>query len=123
MPFAIPPWPTGKATAQGTTDAAGRTGEFVLDKTEVGRFTLVQRVGDGKYGEVLSLRWSFDNAPVRTWYEIRGCKGSTPYRGFTDKDGNSVYYTDKAPCRIDLVPGDKFGSAASPRTNSRPYGR
>jgi hypothetical protein len=108
------------AAAEGTTDREGRTGDIRLDNPDDAQFDLIEKVGQGAYGQMFVLRWPFDDKPTRTWYEIRGCEGSPPYRGYTYKSGATIYYTDRAPCKIEVAIGDRYAPNTSTASQPQP---
>lgn len=93
--------------AEGTTDAQGRTGALYLDREEPEQPSLVEKVGSGAYGTAFVLR-SRLGPVVRDWYEIRSCPGSAPYRGFSDRQGSTVYLTSDKPCKATLRVGRDY---------------
>lgn len=106
--------------AQGVTDGAGRTGTVYLDAPDKGDHTLLARRGNGKYGSYFALVFAAGpGMALRDWYEIRGCTPSDVYRGFSNKQGLTVYFTSTAPCKIQLRVGHEYQPSSTSTKNSK----
>jgi hypothetical protein len=104
--------------AEGVTDAGGRTGTIYLDAPDNGDHVLLERYGNGKYGGFFVLTSQLGRGMVvRQWYELRGCTPKDVYRGFSNKDGFTVYFTSDSPCKMQLRVGHEYAPEADSRKN------
>lgn len=94
--------PAFKKPLFGKTDAQGRAAR-VFSKTQLneGDYTLVENVGKGAFGSDFQLKKAGISLPT-TSYKLSGCNGVEEYKGLSNKQGYTVYYSTPEQCDIKL---------------------
>ncbi|GKX57162.1 hypothetical protein SOASR030_32740 [Leminorella grimontii] len=96
--------PAFKNPLFGVTDEQGRAAKIV-SKTQLGAndYVLVEKVGQGEYGKYFALLGSGNTIPLpNTQYTITGCGDVPEYKGTSNRQGYTVYYSATQACNIKM---------------------
>ncbi|GKX63388.1 hypothetical protein [Pragia fontium] len=88
----------------GKTDAQGRAAKIV-SRTQLNAndYVLVEKVGQGEYGKYFALLGAGNSIPLpNTDYVITGCGEIPEYKGTSNRQGYTVYYSATQACNIKL---------------------
>lgn len=87
--------PAFKQPLFGVTDAEGRAAK-IISRTQLNAndYVLVEKVGKGEYGKYFALLGTGNAIPLpNTKYTITGCGDIPEYKGTSNRQGYTVYYS------------------------------